>query len=573
MDQYRDAELPLDLRAEIAVRMNDVETLSKLIADGYDPGLYKQGEANVQTLRDQAAWFNSAECYDLLVKAGIPQTQALEKSSGLRVLIASGSVEVLRQKLSTGAVFQAYTSDQGSPLRVAVQAQQQQMVEFLLKHPNAETWLHEPDLLLYALPNLSNEPVHARSSQLCMTLIRAGVAIPDDSDPVDAYSDVLIRSAWAGWQNVYEALAARTPDRVNHSKALQAAAYGGRTRICRYLLSLGADPNCQEIKYRKSPVEYAIYHRDIELFQLLEQAGAQVSYPDQFDVSRGYNNAEDYGHPLYNAALAGDAQFCRFLLERFDTEQMWEPLKYVPYEYDNDIEYYNKGNTPLFAAVCGDHVETLQLLLSYASRQDTSDDGLADINHVNEYNATALHTAITYGADRCVQLLLASGADVTIPRLTDEQGRGQSPLNMAKRSPIAAHQSGRHQYRPRLESIIPMLIAADIRQSGRDGLKVRLGSALYSHASAGNRRICQTLMRLGADVNVETEYGDTPLVSAIAVPYYGRGVPDYVREHHAQLCMDLLDAGARFDGQAGRFKISHYALAFRNGLRCSDTAG
>ena len=569
-ERFRQADIPADLRAEIAVRTNDFKTLRQLIADGYDPALYHSQQDYSETLRELAAMLNHAECHEVLTEAGVVQEQVNEKASALRVIVASGDVDKIRQRLTQGATFQPHTLEQGSPLRLAVQTQQLKMVEYLLHRPEAKAWLGESELLSYSLPNMSSEPVHHRSAEICEVLINAGAAIQTKSTAnPDPYNNPLLRAAWAGWPEIYTSLMDRAPGLVNHSQALQAAAYGGRNEMCRYLLALGADPNCREIPYRKSPLEYAMLHRDISLFRMLIQAGANEEYPEQFDVSRGYNNFEDYGHPLYRAALTGDAEFCRFLIEQFDTNLLWEPLKYVPYEYDNDIEYFNKGNTPLFAAVYGDHVETLQLLLSLSSREDENSYCCVNINDQNEYGETALHVAITYGADRCVQLLLASGADVTIPRLVDEQGRGQTPLHLAKRSPIAAHQSGQKQYQPKLESIVPMLIAANIRQDDGDWVNSQSGNGvtpLHAHAAAGNRRICQMLLQHRANVNAETGHGISPLANATVGQYYVRSIPKYLREHRTQLCMDLLEAGARLDTRFGRDGKSCYALAYRNGL-------
>ena len=231
---------------------------------------------------------------------------------------------------------------------------------FLLKRPEAKsTWLADPQLVLTATPYIRNNHGLRRSSSICTALIEAGAAIR--SRPVAEIhprENPLIRSASAGWRDVYQMIAKRDPALVNHSEALQSAAYASQTAMCRYLLSRGADPNSRELPNGKPPLEYALFNRNSELVQLLIEAGADLTYPTQADVSKGYSHFEEYAHPLYQAALLGDTEFCRLLLERFTPAEVWQALKHEPYEYDNDVQYFDKGNTPLYAPVFGDHVET-----------------------------------------------------------------------------------------------------------------------------------------------------------------------------------------------------------------------
>jgi ankyrin repeat protein len=401
-------------------------------------------------------------------------------------------------------------------------------------------------------------------------VLEAGAAIR--SSPVNQIQpndNPLVRAAAAGWLDVYRFMADRDPELVDHSQALQAAAFGNQAAMCVSLLKQGADPDSRSLLYHKSPLEYALFHRNTTLLRLLLDAGVTNVYPEQFNVSGRYNSFEDYAHPLYHAALVGDTDFCQSLLDEFPAADVWQALLHEPYEYDNDIEYFNQGNTPLFAPVYGDHAETLRLLLAHASQQGGDGQPLLDINARNTHGSTALHEAVIHGAAKCVQLLLANGADVTIPRLPDEHGRGDTPLHLATKSVIAAHTSERPQYGPNIDVIFPMLIAANMRRDEPGWLerRNRLGAtALVTHARAGNRAVCQKLLALGADPNAATDNGDMPLVTAIECRYPVHFVHESERQHRSRLCLDLVEAGATFSGPAGPYRMNYHALGYGFGL-------
>ncbi|MDA1165774.1 MAG: ankyrin repeat domain-containing protein [Planctomycetota bacterium] len=564
------AERP-ELRAEVAVRLDDVNELRRLIAEGYVPTSYEHDHPDRGTLRDLAAATNSVDCVELLRQAGVEQTHFPEKNSALRILVVAGRVDELKQRLERGETFERQEASVASPLTLAVDAQQAEMVRCLLMRPEADAeWLADPLLLPAALPYISNNHGRHRSAAICLTVLEAGAAIR--SSPVNEIQpndNPLVRAAAAGWLEVYRFLADREPELADHSQALQVAAYGNQTAICAYLLKQGADSDSRSLPYRKSPLEYALFHRNATLLQLLLDAGATKVYPEQFNVSAGYNNFEYYAHPLYHAALVGDTAFCQLLLDEFPAADVWQALKYEPYEYDNDTRYFNQGNPPLFAPVYGDHAETLRLLLAHASRRGSDGQPLLDINARNEHDSTALHEAVIHGSAKCVQLLLANGADVTIPRLPDERGRGNTPLHLATTSVIAAHTYERPQYGPSIDAIFPMLIAASMRRDQPGWLERRNGAgatALVTHARAGNRAVCRKLLALGADPNAVTETGSTPLVAAIDGHHSAHFVHESERQHRSRLCLDLVEAGAKFDGPTGPYEMNYHALGYRAGL-------
>ncbi|MCS7469651.1 ankyrin repeat domain-containing protein [Stieleria sp. ICT_E10.1] len=237
---------------------------------------------------------------------------------------------------------------------------------------------------------------------------------------------------------------------------LRAAIRSGNVELCHDVIENGAtlekDPAKDEALLRLVMVE----HRSPELTDLLFDLGIEKAYPEQFDVSRGYSQFHEYGHPLYHAALVGDVDYCRYLMLNFPADRLWQPLRYSSYEYDSDIEFFNPGYTPLFAAVFNDHWEVLELFLTEGFK-DAAGESLMDVNAVSVHGLTALHEAVNYSAARCVQLLLAFGADPLAPRVGQTNRLGDTPLHLAIHEKNAAHSSPSWPIEPERPRIFPML--------------------------------------------------------------------------------------------------------------------
>lgn len=297
---------------------------------------------------------------------------------------------------------------------------------------------------------------------------------------------------------------------------------------------------------------------------LIQEAKRIYALPQQ-NVSKGLSRFEEYAHPFYHAALAGDALGCEALLRHFHPDLIWQPILHDPYDEDHHIEYFGKGNTPLFAPVFHDHHEAMRVVLAYGLKTDENGEPYINVNATNAGGATALYSAVQFGAAKCAQLLLAAGADPSI-RPTSSYSSGDTVLHIARCRPdTQTHDESA------LIRMLPLLVAANMRLSQPNWLerKNSLGmTPLHCHAKAANAQICLELIRLGADVNAETEYGETPLQLAIT----GRGISSFRVRHDAErnrrsdLCMKLIEAGANIDRSSPPRDESYYALAFAYGL-------
>ena len=562
------------LRAEAAVREDNALALQQLMDNGYDVTTYKpDGGKHGSTLLDQADFMHSPRTFDLLSKAGAPMNRDSSKTT-IQVAVEAGELELLNELLRAGVKLESLPRTAGrpgrsgpiSPLLLAVRAKQLGMVQFLLKRPEATEWLQDGELLLAAAPYIRSHDDW--DPTICMALLNANTKIdlPDVSNANLDYHAVL-RIAAAGWLDAYKLVMKSVGSELNHHDAIQAAAFGNQTELCEFLLSKGASASASRLRFCKTPIESALFRRNVKLIEMLTEAGASKAYPKQFDVSVGYNSLQDYAHPIYHAALAGDTEFCRELIKRYPASELSQALKYEPYEYDSDIAYFNRGNTPLFAAVFGNHDETLRVLLSFVKMKDATGKPLIDINAMNSHGHTALHEAINYRAAKCVQLLLAAGADPTTRITKNGSVAGDSAFHMTTHRPWAAHSYARHNVEP--EYVLPLLSAAAHRLKKRDWVNIKNAEGmtpLHRHAAVADERTCRNLLDFGADVNAKTKHGQTALLETILGVRSGYTTPERARQR-TNVAKMLVESGATLDAKAwGYEETSHYALAFQKGM-------
>ena len=149
--------------------------------------------------------------------------------------------------------------------------------------------------------------------------------------------------------------------------------------------------------------------------------------------------------------------------------------------------FYTKGSgwTPMVYAAMKGHIEVIEYFLEMG----------VDVDQGDAVGSTALMTAAFYGKTSVVEFLLLKGAD---PNATSDNG--MTPL-------IAA--AGNGQF-----NITKMLVAdgAEVTAKGSDYGE----SALYFSVEKDFWKVAKYLISKGADVNVQTDFGVTPLMKAVA---------------------------------------------------------
>eukprot|EP00752_Nemacystus_decipiens_P006479 g5833.t1 len=242
------------------------------------------------------------------------------------------------------------------------------------------------------------------------------------------------------------------------------------------------------------PLEEAVARGDGELLRKLLQAGAMI--PEG---------------ALHKAVEAGRTSLVGLLLEYGAS---------VAEEVDYD-------GTPLTVAAKGDHVDIARLLLHKG----------ADVDYVDGYDQTPLFLALTEGSLAMVELLLNEGADCDL-RTTEF---GLSPLDCA-RSADAVRLLIKHG-----------AAVTDACQSGH--------TALHSAAYGFNVELIQALVEAGAGLEAGDMLGQRPL-------HYAAG-GSYTRKISPDAAFALLKLGAEVNAQTDDGETALHLVADRAGTQGS----
>ena len=126
--------------------------------------------------------------------------------------------------------------------------------------------------------------------------------------------------------------------------------------------------------------------------------------------------------------------------------------------------------------------------------------GAADVNHF--HNGTPLHLAVTCGRWRIVRLLIDCGADVSFVM----PGFG-SPLHRAAMLVPSSNGVSHKTIRRIIRLLIRSRVDIDARGAGVDNDR----TALHCAATAGNVVAVSELLRFGANLDIQTNSGETAL--------------------------------------------------------------
>lgn len=190
---------------------------------------------------------------------------------------------------------------------------------------------------------------------------------------------------------------------------LQAINAGDVSKVAE-LLDEGADPNM--VFHDRTPLMYAVYEQQVEIFRLLAERGADLEM-----------RTERAGPIITVAAEGGNLDILGLLLER---------------GVDVDAREQD-GQTALMLAAHNGHPEAVRLLIAKGAAVDAQEGS----------GWSALMFAAMGGDLDSVRYLIEGGCDVDI-RTND----GESPLDRARL--LAEHKLGNGQY----DEVVEALIAA-----------------------------------------------------------------------------------------------------------------
>ncbi|XP_007934723.1 ankyrin repeat and protein kinase domain-containing protein 1 [Orycteropus afer afer] len=374
------------------------------------------------------------------------------KVTPLHLLVAQGSVELVKLLLAHEVDVDCQTASGYTPLLIATQDQQPDLCALLLEH-GADTNLADEDG--WAPLHFAAQNGDDRTARL---LLDHG-----------AYADAQEQEGWTplhlavqnNFENVARLLVSRQADpnlrEAEGKTPLHVAAYLGHISLVKLLTGQGAELDPQQRNLR-TPLHLAVEQGKVRAIQHLLKSGAA---PDTLDQN-GYG-------PLHIAAARGKYLICKMLLRyrastELRTQQGWTPLHLAAYkghleiihllaESNADLGAHGGMNwTPLhLAARHGEEVVVLALLQCGADPNATEQSGWtplhlavqreafssvinllehhADVHACNRVGWTAAHLAALKGNIAILKVLVKAGAQVDT-----QDGVGCTPLQLALRS-------------------------------------------------------------------------------------------------------------------------------------------
>ncbi|KAI9454092.1 ankyrin repeat-containing domain protein [Russula earlei] len=187
------------------------------------------------------------------------------------------------------------------------------------------------------------------------------------------------------------------------------------------------------------------------------------------------------GSPLYYAALCGLHDLTEHLVSK-DPGQV------------NAHGGYHE--TPLIAALAGEHFRTAELLIRNGAD--------AAVNLPGILQRTALHSAAFYGFVEVSRFLLKHGADVNL-----REARGKTPLHL----PSEGGGSRKGPDVPRMVAEAARLLlqyGADVNAPRDDGM-----TPLHVAAECGSVQVARVLLEHGANVDAKDSDGSTAFQVAL----------------------------------------------------------
>lgn len=417
-----------------AARWDDLEMAQMLLRAGAKPGMANRDGATPMFLASQNG---SAPMVTLLVKAGAdPNAPVLSHGeTALMMAARTGKIETVRALVDLGAQLNTTESLRGtSALMWAADEGHADVVQFLI---DKGADLEGRSAVL--------TPVKRRG----LGFARPG---PDGSGGREKLGRLspLLFAARQGHLDVARTLVAAGANvnapAVDGSSPLLVAVQNAQYDVAHFLLEHGADPN-QENEEGWTPIFLAVVVRDplttavpppgrdgaLVLIKDLLDRGADPNHPIKVEteVHTGNNSLwlkEAGATPLLRASLFGDLTVVRMLLDHGADPLIPTLDRTTPLMTASGVGWAD-GLT--FEYSPDETLEVVKLLLAKG----------ADARAVNDHGHTALHGAAYKGANKVVQLLVDSGADLALKDKGEDFGFGvgtpkMTPLDWAMGVPV-----------------------------------------------------------------------------------------------------------------------------------------
>jgi len=442
--------------------------------------------------------------------------------TALQEAASRGSIQLVQLLLAEGADLNAPATSNRSTGRTALQA------------ATESGYVDIVQILLDRGADVNAPGYPALSLAICVRLdqrMRLVTILLDAGADVTAEPSALVSAAGIGDINLTELLLNEGAgvNGVHVRSAYEIAMLQGHTQVAAILLNAGADFSTSKSDDANKPLSEAVVKNDIWRINMLLSGGAKINevYPGAVGPDETWvTNA------LPIAANMGNVRMVQFLLDNgavvdassMDLRSEGDDRLIDETEYEEDA----LGRTALLSAVRYGRDELITLLLNAGANVNARPQPCG--------GWTALQAAAKRGSIELVRILLEAGAEVNAPAHFD---LGRSALQAAA---IQGH----------IELVRHFLnLGADVNAPAAESRGV---TALQGAAIGGQLGIALTLLKAGADPNAQPSKFD------------GRTALEGAAEHgRLDMVQLLLNAGADIGGRDGKNAERARDLALKNG--------
>ncbi len=326
------------------------------------------------------------------------------------------------------------------------------------------------------------------------------------------------------------------------SMALLAAVDAGDVPGVVQLLAAGADPDVVEERNDPTPLMTAAENGQLELVRVLVAGGANVSATAEdlgLDRLLGALGADPavtdavgtLVWPLLYADLAGHRAVVDYLAPRTDPalRRDLDQIHLILRRFRKPIR--DRRTKSLLAAVEADQLDEVNRLLAAG----------VPVNSQDKAGSSALMYAVALDRPPLIDALLAAGADPTL-----ETNERMTPLHATKSPAIAR-----------------LLVQAGAAINARNRSQ---STPLIFAARRGSVELVQTLLTLGASVDLTDVLGETALTNAVSqrntavfAPLLAAGADPMRLDHYGRTIWDVADLNKVGEPLRAAWRLVHQA--------------
>lgn len=400
----------------------------------------------------------------LLDRGGDPNAKMNQDGrTSLHIAAEKGNVEAIRMLVANGAELEATTNVSYTPFCVAVSSKKHEAVKELAKlGANVDHQdLRGATPLLFTI--LSDG-----DASMVRTLLEAGVnkdtpltpegVVMAEGSKGNSYEPIAVAVQNGHWEIVRDLIkaGAKIPDNPANTSLLGVAATQGSPKTIRELVNAGQSVSQESDDKGNSPLHFAAFAGKLEATKELVALGADINAKNHMQDS-----------PLFSASIGGRVELIEYLVS-----------------LGVDANQLSNEATPLAGAVYNNRVAATKKLLELG----------ADPNAPVAEDKIPLSRAVTSGNDEIITELLRYGANPNVKSV-----RSWMPIH------IAAHLGNTLAIRALVKAGAELDPALD-DSYGYTPMMVAMDAKKWDAA--------RELIDLGANVNVVSKTGLTPLMSA-----------------------------------------------------------